>query len=37
MSGPTTLDPRTKERIESVIGSNKVVLFMKGVKENPQW
>lgn len=31
------LDDRTKEQIEELIKSNKVVLFMKGNKLFPQW
>jgi hypothetical protein len=31
------LDDVTKEKIESVIQKNKVVLFMKGNKLFPQW
>ncbi len=31
------LDDVTKEKIESIISKNKVVLFMKGNKLFPQW
>ena len=31
-----SLSPATKERIESIIQANRVVLFMKGSKEQPQ-
>jgi len=31
------LDETTREKIDSIIGSNKVVLFMKGTKFSPQW
>ncbi len=30
------LEPEVKQRIESVIGSDRVVLFMKGTKHFPQ-
>jgi hypothetical protein len=31
------LDDRTRERIEKLVKSNKVLLFMKGNKLFPQW
>ena len=31
------LDDITKERLDTVISKNKVVLFMKGNKITPQW
>ena len=31
------LDNITKERLDTVISKNKVVLFMKGNKITPQW
>lgn len=36
-SDPTTFNPKTRQLIEGIIASNKVVLFMKGAKERPQW
>lgn len=32
-----SLDDNTKERLEKIITSHKVVLFMKGNKLFPQW
>lgn len=29
--------PTITERIQAIIATNKVVLFMKGEKERPQW
>lgn len=31
------LDDRTRERIDNLVKSNKVLLFMKGNKLFPQW
>jgi hypothetical protein len=36
-SGNSDLDGRTRERIETLVTSNKVLLFMKGNKIFPQW
>ena len=38
MAGPgPEMDDRTKERIDLLVKSNKVLLFMKGNKLFPQW
>lgn len=34
--GAPTLDEETRQRIESLIGSDRVVLFMKGTRRQPQ-
>jgi monothiol glutaredoxin len=31
-----TLDPATRERLDEIIGSDRVVLFMKGTRRAPQ-
>ena len=36
-NGPPQLDDKTRIKIETIIKSNKVVLFMKGNKLFPQW
>lgn len=36
-AGPGELDEFTRERIDAMIKTNKVLLFMKGNKLFPQW
>src|SRR5262249_49708793 len=33
---PVTLDDATRKRIDQIVGSDRVVLFMKGTREMPQ-